>query len=155
MKGLKGTDKRKYLLDFMRLSPRDLNFVSETDDYLCCVLRAEVLNSYIIAKNLEAASEFLKKEIENDEKKKNPETDTTNDSIDTQKDKEKEKEGEVALQNNENSSTLNQIMKVQEYLQKNEKTNRIRFNANIETKNKFVATPEKLAGKYIHHRKFF
>ena len=42
VKGIQGTDRRKYFLDLMRLSPRDLNY-KDSEDYLCCVLRRELL----------------------------------------------------------------------------------------------------------------
>jgi protein TIF31 len=37
IKGIMGSDKRKYILDLMRLSPRDYNFIGA--DYHTCVLR--------------------------------------------------------------------------------------------------------------------
>ena len=42
VKGILGSDKRMYLLDLLRLSPRDLNYA---DDVLhqCCVLRPELI----------------------------------------------------------------------------------------------------------------
>lgn len=38
IKGIRGTDRRKYMLDLMRLSPRDLNFKDEKE-HATCVLR--------------------------------------------------------------------------------------------------------------------
>lgn len=37
IKGILGSDKRKYILDLMRLSPRDYNYL-DVKNY-CCVLR--------------------------------------------------------------------------------------------------------------------
>ena len=37
LKGIKGTDKRKYVIDLLRLSVRDLNYLG--DEFQACVLR--------------------------------------------------------------------------------------------------------------------
>lgn len=44
IKGIKGSDGRKYFLDLMRLSPRDINF----NDYChgCCLIRKELIENY-------------------------------------------------------------------------------------------------------------
>lgn len=41
IKGILGNDKRKYLLDLMRLSPRDYNYLG--DENHSCVLRSELI----------------------------------------------------------------------------------------------------------------
>lgn len=38
VKGIRGTDRRKYMLDLMRLSPRDLNY-PDIKEHATCVLR--------------------------------------------------------------------------------------------------------------------
>jgi protein TIF31 len=47
VKGILGSDKRMYLLDLLRLSPRDLNYA---DDALhqCCVLRPELVQNFYV-----------------------------------------------------------------------------------------------------------
>jgi protein TIF31 len=55
VKGILGSDKRKYILDLMRLSPRDLNY--QGDDNLCCVLRLELVENYVMAQYIEKANE--------------------------------------------------------------------------------------------------
>ena len=54
MKGILGSDKRKYILDLMRLSPRDINYKGE--DNLCCVFRLELIENYIMNKYIEKAN---------------------------------------------------------------------------------------------------
>lgn len=44
IKGILGSDKRKYILDLMRLSPRDYNYM-EPKNY-CCVLRPELIAQF-------------------------------------------------------------------------------------------------------------
>lgn len=41
LKGIIGTDKRKYIIDLLRLSPRDLNYLGEENH--ACVLRYELI----------------------------------------------------------------------------------------------------------------
>jgi len=42
VKGILGSDKRMYLLDLLRLSPRDLNY-GDDELHQCCVLRTELI----------------------------------------------------------------------------------------------------------------
>lgn len=41
VKGIKGTDKRNYLVDLQGLTPRDANY--KGDDFHSCLLRPEIL----------------------------------------------------------------------------------------------------------------
>jgi hypothetical protein len=41
VKGIKGTDKRNYLVDLQGLTPRDANYLG--DDFHTCLLRPELL----------------------------------------------------------------------------------------------------------------
>jgi protein TIF31 len=50
VKGIRGSDRRKYILDLMRLSPRDLNYPGVTEN-LCCTLRLELIANYSLAKS--------------------------------------------------------------------------------------------------------
>jgi len=54
VKGLLGNDKRRYILDGLRLSPRDTNYPSEDNN--CCVIRLELIENYIMNKYLESAT---------------------------------------------------------------------------------------------------
>lgn len=47
VKGILGSDKRMYLLDLLRLSPRDLNYMDD-ELHQCCVLRHELIQNYWI-----------------------------------------------------------------------------------------------------------
>ena len=53
----------------MRLSPRDLNYKDESDDYLCCVIRPELISHYSNKKYYEFAAEKMKKAQEKNEEK--------------------------------------------------------------------------------------
>lgn len=53
VKGIKGTDKRNYLVDLQGLTPRDANYKGE--DYHTCLLRPELLLLYQRTKNIEYA----------------------------------------------------------------------------------------------------
>ena len=45
LKGVRGTDKRKYLIDLMRNNPRDLNYPDRIL-HSTCVIRDELINLY-------------------------------------------------------------------------------------------------------------
>ena len=47
VKGILGSDKRKYILDCMNLSPRDMNYKGE-ENY-CCLIRLELIENYIMS----------------------------------------------------------------------------------------------------------
>lgn len=51
VKGILGSDKRMYLLDLLRLSPRDLNYTEE--QHQCCVLRYELLQNYWVVHTIQ------------------------------------------------------------------------------------------------------
>lgn len=53
VKGIKGTDKRNYLVDLQGLTPRDANYKGE--EYHTCLLRPELLMIYQRTKNIEYA----------------------------------------------------------------------------------------------------
>jgi protein TIF31 len=69
IKGIRGTDKRKYLLDLVRLTPRDANYLGK--NYTSCLIRPELVRIYQKTKDLEYASEKLKQfDSENPEEEK-------------------------------------------------------------------------------------
>ena len=45
IKGVRGTDRRKYLLDLMRVFPRDSNY-PDPAKHGCCVLRPELISRF-------------------------------------------------------------------------------------------------------------
>ena len=59
-KGIWGTDRRKYLLDLIRLTPRDANFAGE--EHSTRVIRRELMLIHQRTKSLEFASEKMKAE---------------------------------------------------------------------------------------------
>lgn len=59
VKGIKGTDKRNYLVDLQGLTPRDANYLGE--DNHTCLLRPELILIYQKTKNIEHSQEALKK----------------------------------------------------------------------------------------------
>lgn len=61
VKGIRGSDRRNYVLDLMRLSPRDLNY-SHSTDHQCCTLRHELIANYALAKKFEEADIKVKEE---------------------------------------------------------------------------------------------
>ena len=57
VKGIKGTDKRNYIVDLQGLTPRDANYQGE--DFHTCLLRPELLIIYQRTKNIEYAQKKL------------------------------------------------------------------------------------------------
>lgn len=69
IKGIRGTDKRKYLLDLVRLTPRDPNYLGK--NYTSCLLRPELVRIFQKTKDIEYASAKLKEfDNENPEEEK-------------------------------------------------------------------------------------
>ena len=65
VKGIRGADKRAYIVDLQGLTPRDANFLGE--DYHACLVRPELVGLYQRSKNMEYASSKMKeftKELE-------------------------------------------------------------------------------------------
>lgn len=52
MKGIKAGDGRRYIMDLMRLSPRDANF-PDSKSHECCVLRPELIKSFYYFQNVQ------------------------------------------------------------------------------------------------------
>jgi hypothetical protein len=50
VKGIKGSDKRHYIVDLQGLTPRDANFTG--DEYHSCLVRPELIASYQKHKNM-------------------------------------------------------------------------------------------------------
>lgn len=53
VKGIQGTDKRKYLLDLVRLTPRDSNYLGK--NYSSCLVRPELVRIFQKSKDIEFA----------------------------------------------------------------------------------------------------
>ena len=59
IKGIKGTDRRRYLVDLQGLTPRDANY--EGEEYHSCVLRPELMVIYQKTKNIDRLKKTKKK----------------------------------------------------------------------------------------------
>ena len=71
VKGINGSDKRKYLIDLMRLSPRDMNY-PDPELHSTCVLRHEMLNHYansLLLENILKSEEIVNLQKEKDYEK--------------------------------------------------------------------------------------
>ena len=58
VKGIKGSDRRNYIVDLQGLVPRDANYIGE--DFHTCLIRPELLQLFQRAQNMEYASEHIK-----------------------------------------------------------------------------------------------
>jgi protein TIF31 len=58
VKGIRGADKRAYIVDLQGLTPRDANFLG--DDYHACLVRPELITLFQRAKSMEYASAKMK-----------------------------------------------------------------------------------------------
>ena len=99
VKGIKAGDNRKYVMDLMRLSPRDLNYGDKKNNE-CCVLRPELISNYMFFHNFEenmkkqkAEQEKLKQEQlkKEEEKKEEPKVEEKNEEPKVEEKKEEPK----------------------------------------------------------------
>ncbi len=68
VKGIKAGDGRKYVMDLMRMSPRDANY-KDAQDFECCTLRNELVRNYLFFVNLQKQyQDHQKKVLENQKK---------------------------------------------------------------------------------------
>ena len=58
MKGIKGSDRRNYIVDLQGLVPRDANYIGEENH--TCLVRPELLNLFQRSKAMDYASEHIK-----------------------------------------------------------------------------------------------
>ena len=147
MKGIRSANKKKFILDLVRLSPRDANWIGTGDEYICCVVRPELVSQFIIFRNFKTASEYIKHEYTDqkeretlelyEQDKANTKHFPTNQNIGSLK-SYSEKNGKE--QGKKNFTYLDYINKVQEYLLRHEDDRRFRFNPNIYTRAKLAHT---------------
>lgn len=50
IKGIRGTDKRKYVIDLLRVHPRDSNF-QNIKEHSVCLVREELIKIYNLSQN--------------------------------------------------------------------------------------------------------
>jgi hypothetical protein len=67
VKGIKGTDKRNYLVDLQGFTPRDANYKGEENH--TCLLRPELLALFQRTKNIEYARDRVKEYEKREEEK--------------------------------------------------------------------------------------
>jgi len=73
IKGIRGTDKRCYIVDLQGMTPRDANYLGEENH--TCLVRPELLNIYHRHRCLEETKAKMgdfEKEIEEERKKRMP-----------------------------------------------------------------------------------
>jgi hypothetical protein len=58
VKGIKGSDKRNYVVDLQGLVPRDANYIG--DDFHTCLVRPELINLYQRSMSMDYASKHIK-----------------------------------------------------------------------------------------------
>jgi len=110
----------------MRLSPRDLNWTDDQGNYLCCVVRPELISHYITSKTFQQASEHVKKEMDKEQ------TEKKDDQTETKPEESSNKE----FNYNE------YVNRIQEYILKGENKPKIKFNPSLETRTKLAASPK-------------
>jgi hypothetical protein len=146
VKGIRGSDKKKFLLDLMRLSPRDTNWIGQDNEYLCCVIRPELISHYITTKNFQAASEYIKKEMEEMQKSKKEKLEDSKDSCDSKETKDDSMDSKDPRDNKEpvekKFTYIDYVNKIQEYLIKNGNNLKFRFNPNIFTRVSLPDSPK-------------
>lgn len=128
------------------MSPRDTNWIGKEEEYICCVIRPELLSQFVISKNFQLASDHIKQEIadkkeresvENYNRLENEESHSQiqsyNGKIKTTQDK-----GYKETQGKKNLTYSDYINKIQDYLAKNEDKNKYKFNPNLFTRTKLA-----------------
>ena len=76
IKGIRGTDRRKYLLDLVRLTPRDTNYLGK--NFTSCIVRPELVRIFQKTRDLEYATKKLTEEGEANEEIKEEKKDEKN-----------------------------------------------------------------------------
>ena len=120
IKGIRGTDKRCYIVDLQGMTPRDANYMG--DENHTCLIRQELLILYQRQKNLESAKakmEEFEKELEKEKAEKEP-------KIEEGKEPTEEYRKQMAELNQEFNKK--KIQKFEEYLK--ECTNEV-YNTNV------------------------
>lgn len=73
IKGIRGTDKRCYVVDLQGMTPRDANYTG--DEYHTCLIRHELITIYNREKSINHAKEMMKeadKLLEEEKDKRSP-----------------------------------------------------------------------------------
>ena len=119
VKGIRGADKRAYIVDLQGLTPRDANYLGE--DNHTCLVRPELVGLFQRSKNMEYASQKMKdfsKQLESQRpaELKIKEGDEISD----------EKKVQIAMRNQEES-----IAKIKEVERLLKEATKFKFNTNV------------------------
>lgn len=111
VKGIKGTDRRRYLVDIQGTTPRDANYIG--DEYHSCVVRPELVVLYQKTKNIEAAQAQMKILQEKLDKERKPEPEEPKEDADEETKKKyiEEKQKRMAEENKQKITVFEQAIK--------------------------------------------
>ncbi|KAL6633659.1 hypothetical protein ACP70R_026330 [Stipagrostis hirtigluma subsp. patula] len=121
-KGIVGSDDRHYILDLMRVTPRDSNYIGQ--EHRFCVLRPELVASFVEVESTKQSS-----------KQKVSDACESNDQVASSSD------ATVASVEGENKSEESSAPRAAE----NDPTAEILFNPNVFTEYKLAGSPEEIA----------
>ena len=133
IKGIRGTDKRCYIVDLQGMTPRDANYLGEENH--TCLIRQELMILYQRQKNLESAKakmEEYEKELEKEKAEREP-------KIEEGKEPTEEYKKQIAEINQE--FNMKKIQKFEEYLK--ECSNEV-YNTNVFKKVKLAISEEEI-----------
>mgnify|MGYP005727919047 CR=1 FL=1 len=86
IKGIRGTDKRCYVVDLQGMTPRDANYMG--DEYHTCLIRQELITIYNREKSINHAKAMMKeadKLLEEEKDKRSPKVEEGKEMTDEQK----------------------------------------------------------------------
>ena len=140
VKGIKAGDNRKYVMDLMRLSPRDLNYDDKKTNE-CCVLRPELISNYMFFYNFEENVKKQKAEQEKLRQEQLKKQEEEKKEIEVKEDQpkvEEKKEEEIKEQEKKVEELKEEEKKVEEPKEEEKKTvneppKLPRFNPSIST----------------------
>ncbi|GJM86644.1 hypothetical protein PR202_ga02521 [Eleusine coracana subsp. coracana] len=122
-KGIVGSDDRHYILDLMRVTPRDSNYIGQ--EHRFCVLRPELISSFVEA---ESTKESLKQKAPDASEESDDQVASTSDSMATSvegDDKSVENAAPIPAESDSSPEIL--------------------FNPNVFTEYKLAGSPEEIA----------
>lgn len=135
VKGIKGSDKRFYVVDLQGLVPRDANYIG--DEFHTCLVRSELIGLYQRSKSMEYASEHIKEfsnKLDAERKASDPKPAEGEELTDDQK-------REIAIRRQEDN--MKKLKEVERLIAEAPKYT---FNANVFKNNvQLDMTPEQLA----------
>ncbi|KAL0410704.1 UNVERIFIED_CONTAM: Clustered mitochondria protein [Sesamum latifolium] len=149
-KGIVGSDDRHYLLDLMRVTPRDANYMGAGSRF--CILRPELITAFFHMHEKAEAAEKSKSGCES-----GGENPVASDSLDTSNSEELVKaEADAASKSESQDAVDGEKQKFQECCShsKSEDTSKdILFNPNVFTEFKLAGNPEEIAADEENVRK--